>query len=434
MKNKNRILFILYTVIFIFYYIYVSAESVENKPLVFLFTLLVFAVPIVFVGFHASFLVALAQFINFFWFRLLFRDISGSVVFIVTLFVIPLISLGYNNRLKNIFFRLIYPGLVAIILLFGAELIIKESPLDRFLDMKQRVYNLSARIDLQSNYLINHDKDAVFTDSVGRKFSVNKPRDAYRIICLGSSSTEGHGAGIESYPVRLEEFLKGKIDNVEVINAGAGGIRFYNLYIYFKDILSKLKPDLLVVYFGYNNDSFTVYRYFQSAQEIKRRYPFIDNSEDLEYALNFKFCSPKLLKLYRWLFSSRLFTALKLGLDNIMIRYAFKDLDAQEQRQFKEKNVHMLVDYCVFHSIRLVLVPEVIMYDNGEYAGYFKDVKDELKGIYYFYPQRAGLTAYLTDSIHFNKEGYDNLAYQIGSFILEKDLAFGLKGMVGNGG
>lgn len=430
---KNKIALVLYTFLFVCYCIYACLTPIQYRFLFFLFTSLVFAVPLFFVGFYASFLMVLVQFFNFFWFRLLFSEVNGSIVFIASLCVILLISLTYSNRIRKGILRTTYVCLVIIIVFYGAELMIRESPLDTFLDIKQRVQNLSVRIDKHSNYLINHDKDTVFTDSNGRMFSTKKTKDVHRIICLGSSSTEGHGAGVESYPVRLEEFFKGKIKNVEVINAGAGGIRFYNLYIYFKDILSKLSPDLLIVYFAYNNDSFTVYRYFQSAQKIKRRYPFIDNVEDLEYALNFKFCSQKLLKVYRWLFSSRLFAALKLNLNNIIIRYTFKDLNEKQERQFKERNVRMLVDYCILHSIPLVLIPEVIMYDNGEYAGYFRGVQDEGRDIYYYQPERTGLVGYLTDSIHFTKEGYNNLAYQIGSFLVEKNLVIHSKDILGNG-
>ncbi len=430
---KSKILFVLYIFIFACYCIYACMIPIENRFLFFLFTWLVFAVPIVFVGFHASFLVVLVQFINFLWFRLLFRDVNGQIIFIFTLCIILLMSLAYNNRIRNDFFRPTYICIIIIMVIFGAELMIRESPLDKFLDMKERVYNLNARIDKHSNYLINHNKDTFFTDSNGRMFSVNKIKDAYRIICLGSSSTQGHGAELESYPVRLDEFFKGKIKNVEVINAGVSGTRFYNLYIYFKEILAKLSPDMLIVYFGYNNDSFAVYRYFQSAQEIKRRYPFIDNVEDLEYALNFRFSSPELLNIYRWLFSSRLFAASKLYLNYVMAHYNLKELSQEQERQFKETNIGMLVDYCATHSITLILIPEVIMYDNGEYAKYFKSVKDERKGVYYYRPQRAGLVENLTDSIHFNKEGNDNLACQIGSFITEKDLIFRSRNKFGYG-
>jgi len=238
---------------------------------------------------------------------------------------------------------------------------------------------------------------------------------------------------MESYPVRLEEFLKNKIQNLEVINAGLRGVQFYSLYIYFRDILSKLSPDLLIVYFGYNDDSFQVYRYFQRVQELKHRCSFIDNIEDLEYALNFRFCSPRLLKAYRWLFSSRLFVALKLSLNNIMAGCDCEDLDEKQNRQFKEKNVGILVDYCLSLSIPVVLIPEIIMYDSGEYAGYFKNLEDEEKGIYYYCPERAGLIGYLTDSVHFTDDGYNHLACQIGSFILEKNIVFSSRTILGNG-
>lgn len=418
---KNKILFILYLITFTLYCTSIYGISIKNRALFVLFSLLVFIVPLLFVGFRLSFLVALFQFFNFFWFRLLFRNANGSLLLIATISVIPLISFGYTNEVKKKFLRLIYPYILSIIILFGIELILRESFLSNFLDVEVRVRNSNIQIDSRSNYLINHDKDTVFIDSVGRKFSVSKPEGVYRIICLGSSSTQGHGAGLESYPVRIEEILSDKVEGIEVINAGRGGVRFYNLFIYFKDILPKLKPDLLVVYFGYNDDSPAVYRYYQRAREIIHKYPFINNIEDLEYALNFKFCSKTLLRVYRWLFSSRLFTALKFGLDAVVNHYTLPKPDETQKKLFKEKTIRMLVDYCILSKIPVVLIPEVIMYDNGEYAGYFQDVKDEGKKVYYYQPDRTGLVEYLTDSIHFNRQGYSNLANQIVSFILEKD-------------
>lgn len=419
---KNKVFFILYTAVFVSCCAYFCAASIENRVLIFIFSFMVFFLPLFFSGFHISFLIALVQFFNFFWFRLLFKNINGSMVFIATLSVILLTSLAHGGRVRSKLLRQLYLCVMIIMVFFGAELIIRESPLDKFLDVGERIHNLNLRIDSRSCYIVNHDKGEVFTDSVKRAFSREKEKGVYRIICLGSSSTHGHGAGMESYPVKLEEYLKDKTEKIEVINAGVGGARFYDLCIYFEDILSKLNPDLLIVYFGYNDDSYRSYRYFQDAREIKRRYPFINNAEDLEYALNFKFCSRKLLKLYRWLFSSRLFAVLKFNLNSAMIRYSSGELDGSGEKLFKKGNVRMLVDYCISRSIPVVLIPEVIMYDNREYAGYFNGVKDEMKKVYYYEPERAGLAEYLTDSIHFSKDGYDNLARRIGDFLMEKQI------------
>ena len=116
-----------------------------------------------------------------------------------------------------------------------------------------------------------------------------------------------------------------------------------------------------------------------------------------------------------------------------MVRCAFPEPDASGEKLFKEKNVRILADYCISRSIPIILVPEVIMYDNGEYAGYFRGVQDEKRGVYYYRPDRTNLAGYLTDSIHFNKEGYDNLAYQIGTFLLEKNIITQTWGALKNG-
>lgn len=92
----------------------------------------------------------------------------------------------------------------------------------------------------------------------GSTFDVAKPPGQVRIVCLGSSSTFGAGAGTHdgSYPNQLESFLATGTDrDVAVINGGVGGSRLSFLEFYLQHVLLPLDPDLVILYFGMNGDS-----------------------------------------------------------------------------------------------------------------------------------------------------------------------------------
>lgn len=405
--------------LFIFFCLF-SVHSAINPLPVLLYSAAVF-LTLFFTGSRKFCLIALLQFFNYFWIKFFFNELTAAVFFIAVLSVLPLLGFFYLNKIKNKAYLRIYPFIALILIISGAEILIRETPLDNFLNIKERIASLDIRLETRSNYLVNNDNNKFFLDAVGRKFSTAKGSNL-RVICLGSSSTEGHGAGADSYPVRMEEYLKARFDNIEVINAGAGGIRFYNLYVYYRDILAKLNPDLVMVYFGYNNDSYDIYNYFENAKRMKAEYHFITNSLDLEYASNFRFCSVGLLKAYRALFSSRLFTLVKLTMNNLFARGRAKPLSEKEEKSFKRENLRLFTDYCFSRKTKVVLVPEIIMYDNKEYFELFGDSLDESRGIYFFEPDRKPIERYLTDSVHFTKEGYALLAAQIGDYIMYKDL------------
>jgi lysophospholipase L1-like esterase len=80
-----------------------------------------------------------------------------------------------------------------------------------------------------------------------------KQAGTFRIVCIGGSTTYGHGlAGEEAWPARLERGLRQKGIPVEVINAGVPGYGSHqNLLRFQRDILP-LHADLVLVYEGWN--------------------------------------------------------------------------------------------------------------------------------------------------------------------------------------
>src|SRR4030095_324180 len=80
-----------------------------------------------------------------------------------------------------------------------------------------------------------------------KEFDIDKG-DKFRILCIGDSWTYGWGVNVQdTYPQQLENYLRTKGKNVEVINGGkAGG--YTKIYAQqMKRLIPALKPDLVLV-------------------------------------------------------------------------------------------------------------------------------------------------------------------------------------------
>ncbi|MBU1913538.1 MAG: hypothetical protein KKB22_08400 [Candidatus Omnitrophica bacterium] len=94
----------------------------------------------------------------------------------------------------------------------------------------------------------------------GRHHPLVKPKDTFRIICMGDSTTQGFllrrslPPFNEAYPYMLEElFHKNNMKNFEVINAGTGGYTSFQGLRFLKRDLLNYDPDLLIIWFGTND-------------------------------------------------------------------------------------------------------------------------------------------------------------------------------------
>ncbi|HOW28723.1 MAG TPA: SGNH/GDSL hydrolase family protein [Elusimicrobiota bacterium] len=93
----------------------------------------------------------------------------------------------------------------------------------------------------------------------GAEISKAKPAGTYRVLCLGDSCTFGSGGGIgdeETYPgllgPRLRKIWPGR--SAEVINAGVPGYSSYQTLLMLRNKrLEEYRPDVLVVYVGWND-------------------------------------------------------------------------------------------------------------------------------------------------------------------------------------
>ena len=95
----------------------------------------------------------------------------------------------------------------------------------------------------------------------GKHFAVPKPEGTVRVICLGTSSTWGHGidetSGLD-YPSLLGDALRERMPGVpiEVVNAGVSGASTPRLLYFLREVLLGFEPDVVVFSLSYNDATF----------------------------------------------------------------------------------------------------------------------------------------------------------------------------------
>ena len=90
----------------------------------------------------------------------------------------------------------------------------------------------------------------------GNEISLDKDLDVTRIIILGGSTVFGDGASSDENTISgflKREFEKNGNSNIEIINAGVGGMDSDGEVMLLTKKYTKLKPDIVVVYDGWND-------------------------------------------------------------------------------------------------------------------------------------------------------------------------------------
>ncbi len=79
--------------------------------------------------------------------------------------------------------------------------------------------------------------------------------DTFRIVCPGNSCTFGNGLSYQdTYPAILQNLLRREFsDRIQVINAGIPGYSSYQGLILLQEKILSLRPDLLIVSYGFND-------------------------------------------------------------------------------------------------------------------------------------------------------------------------------------
>jgi len=138
-----------------------------------------------------------------------------------------------------------------------------------------------------------------------KEFSINKPKNTFRVICLGDSVTFGYPEDLnkpeDTYPKRLEVLLNERIGmfNFEVINAGIIGYTSYQGLKYLQTDIIKYHPNLVTIHFG--PDDAAKVLYFSDKEQKMQPLWFINLQNFLNKTKVFQFMS-KLVFLIKYKF------------------------------------------------------------------------------------------------------------------------------------
>jgi len=98
----------------------------------------------------------------------------------------------------------------------------------------------------------------------GPELTLKKPKSAFRIACLGGSSTYGNtpSSDAATWPVRLETHLSKAIPGkeIQVMNCGAPGWSTFESTINLAFRVVEFKPDLIIVYHSVNDMRCALYK------------------------------------------------------------------------------------------------------------------------------------------------------------------------------
>lgn len=293
-----------------------------------------------------------------------------------------------------------------------------------------------------------------------RAHQVSKPNNVFRILCLGSSSTEGHGStspGVDSYPVQLEAFLnrqhQGRLEKkIEVINAGKVAMSFFGIKVFYEEVLARLRPDLIIVYFGANGENADTILYYLKMKEKVRRAPHIKTKEEAMAAMRLRWTPRWLLRSYLTLTRSHLLMFIIYVAQRFKAALPGKVDPAEHTVEFPKayrdnsRAPEALLRQAIKRGAKVLLIPEMCQSMFEPQAKHkpgfqktfakncvrYESIFDRLarkyaqQGVHYFNMReifsRGNNISYLYDEMHMRNPGYKFLAEEIGKFLRNKSL------------
>ena len=326
------------------------------------------------------------------------------------------------------------------------EIFLALIPPFRYLSFHNRLENCHWILEEHSSLIHDFSKEKFIFDKKNmgeikrgsRKFRVARDNNTLRIVCIGSSSTVGleplEEEGEEfHYPLHLETLFKADGKNVEVINGGLGGIGFYPLLVYFKEVLLHLEPNLVIIYFGGNGDGEEYIDYYQRAEEVRRIFPHITTNSDLVAAMDLKTHSRILLNIYIILIKhSRLFFNFKRLAD--YIKFTLKPKVYADCVDIGSRNIDEFINICISRNISVILIPEICInkssmntfeFNGLPYNDIFYNMAQKYCDSHVYYlrlheklaHEITNPSCFFEDGQHMTQQGYTWLASSIYEFI-----------------
>ena len=163
------------------------------------------------------------------------KRITPKNRFWLTVFMLAIPFLFF--LLLELFLRLIgysnYPPLVKKEVRFGKEKYVVNS------EVARRYFSL---------------KDELIPEAADETFAIEKPKNVYRIFCLGGSTTAGFPYEINvPFPFQLKSRLSWELMDLrpEVVNLGISAVNSYSVLDLLPEVLEH-EPDLIIIYMGHN--------------------------------------------------------------------------------------------------------------------------------------------------------------------------------------
>jgi len=300
----------------------------------------------------------------------------------------------------------------------------------------QRTFHLADWSVAQHTAILGHKGGQISLEIRGRRHPLRKPAGAFRVACLGSSSTAGSGASSEemSYPRQLQQILEAAADQpVEVINGGIPGIPLYLLKVYLEEVLVLLKPDLVVLYFGANKDRDEARVFHKKMKQELQEAPFIRTEEELWAAFQLRYNPRWLMDLFLEATNLRTFVALMKAVKGIS-----GSSGSPPAATYNTATPQEIVKLCMERRIPVLLIPEVFRCEildrfrsyqgtsANQYHPIFRGLAQEnaARGVgfasllRYYDPKK--IYSYFLDDVHMNDAGYRYLAQSIADVILAR--------------
>ena len=217
-----------------------------------------------------------------------------------------------------------------------------------------------------NEYLYLTDENGFIADVDDPPTTLHKPADVYRVIVLGGSTVMGDGSPRPSQNIvamlrtaaREQRVTAPDGKRLEFINAGVDGYNSAQEYLYLVSDLMRYKPDLAIVYDGWN-DSFM----WQDSSIIENMSPFRTDSNErgterikASYGL-----SRSILLALGNLKSSLTEGHFRLGIMELpwrILQSVLEDSDEDDEVEFESYDPHLVEYYREIHRAFIALADD----------------------------------------------------------------------------
>jgi len=258
----------------------------------------------------------------------------------------------------------------------------------------------------------------------------SKPKDLYRINCLGASTTGNYISQNNqnySYPLELEKILHESYDfKIEVNNFGQGAYNSADILIRFILDIIETSPDLIIIYHGYNDIQTYLTPNFRSDYSHAKRnlgenYWKFEIGEKIP-SLPFHFIN---FIIEKWF---------PIGVRNSLTEFTTKgdidlSIDPNQGLQVYRRNLEYLIEVCQSKGIKVVLSTYAhFLHEDikdSELHRKYREIIHKENKIMKELSEKHKLTIvdnanlipaeekYFLDSVHFTPEGMKLLAKNI---------------------